>query len=46
MEVVGVLNEQVIAGAQNSGGTMLDVNNIIYIPLNAMQYRFWTRAAA
>jgi putative ABC transport system permease protein len=41
MEVVGVLTEQVMAGSQNSGGTMLDVNNIIYIPLNAMQYRFW-----
>ena len=41
MEVVGVLTEQVMAGAQNSGGTMLDVNNIIYIPLNTMQYRFW-----
>ena len=41
MEVVGVLNEQVMAGAQNSGGAMLDVNNIIYIPLNTLQYRFW-----
>jgi putative ABC transport system permease protein len=41
MEVIGVLTEQVMAGAQNSGGTMLDVNNIIYTPLNTLQYRFW-----
>src|ERR1019366_6718620 len=34
MEVVGVLSEQVMAGAQNSGGAMLDVNNVLYIPLN------------
>ena len=30
-----------MAGAQNSGGTMQDVNNIIYIPFNTFQYRFW-----
>ena len=41
MEVVGVLSEQVMAGAQNSGGGMLDVNNSVYIPLNTMRYRFW-----
>ena len=41
MEVIGVLNEQVMAGSTNSGGAMLDVNNIIYIPLNTLQYRFW-----
>jgi putative ABC transport system permease protein len=41
MEVVGVLSEQVMAGAQNSGGGMLDVNNIVYIPLNTLRYRFW-----
>ena len=26
------------------GGTMQDVNNIIYIPLNTFQYRFWDPA--
>ena len=45
LEVVGVLNEQLMAGAQNSGGTMLDVNNIVYIPLNTFQYRFWDQSA-
>jgi putative ABC transport system permease protein len=41
MEVVGVLHEQLMAGSQSSGGAMQDINNIIYIPLNTMQYRFW-----
>jgi putative ABC transport system permease protein len=45
MEVVGVLNEQLMAGAQNSGGAMQDVNNIVYIPLNTFQYRFWDQTA-
>jgi putative ABC transport system permease protein len=46
LEVVGVLKEQLMAGAQNSGGTMQDVNNILYIPLNTFQYRFWDRSAS
>ena len=41
LEVVGVLSEQVMAGSTNSGANMQDVNNIIYIPLNTFQYRFW-----
>jgi putative ABC transport system permease protein len=45
LEVVGVLNEQLMAGAQNQGGAMQDVNNIVYIPLNTFQYRYWDRSA-
>ena len=45
LEVVGVLKEQLMAGAQSSGGSMQDVNNIIYIPANTFQYRFWDRSA-
>jgi len=45
LEVVGVLNEQLMAGAQSSGGTMQDINNIVYIPLNTMQYRYWDQSA-
>ncbi|HTS29078.1 MAG TPA: ABC transporter permease [Bryobacteraceae bacterium] len=45
MAVLGVLNEQLMAGAQSSGGAMQDVNNIIYIPLNTFQYRFWDQSA-
>jgi putative ABC transport system permease protein len=44
LQVVGVLKEQLMAGSQNTGGTMQDVNNIIYIPFNAFQYRFWDRS--
>jgi putative ABC transport system permease protein len=46
LQVVGVLREQLMAGAQNSGGAMQDVNNIIYIPLNSFQYRFWDRSGS
>ena len=45
LEVVGVLGEQIMAGAQNQGGAMQDVNNIVYIPLNTFQYRYWDRSA-
>ena len=41
LEVVGVLNEQLMAGSTNTGGAMQDVNNIVYIPLNTFQYRFY-----
>ena len=45
LEVVGVLNEQLMAGAQSSGGAMQDINNIVYVPLNTMQYRFWDQSS-
>ena len=45
LEVVGVLQEQIMAGSQSSGGAMQDINNIVYIPLNTMQYRFWDQSA-
>jgi putative ABC transport system permease protein len=44
LQVVGVLREQVMAGAQSSGGAMQDVNNIVYIPLNTFQYRYWDQS--
>ena len=46
LTVVGVLTEQLMAGAQSSGGQMQDINNIIYIPLNTLQYRFWDQSFA
>jgi putative ABC transport system permease protein len=46
LEVVGVLKEQLMAGSQNSGAAMQDINNILYIPLNTFQYRFWDRSAS
>lgn len=45
LEVVGVLQEQIMAGSQSSGGGMQDINNIVYIPLNTIQYRFWDQSA-
>jgi putative ABC transport system permease protein len=44
LQVVGVLQEQIMAGAQSSGGTMQDINNIVYIPLNTFQYRYWDQS--
>jgi len=44
LKVVGVLKEQLMARAQNSGGSMPDANNVIFIPLNSFQYRFWDRS--
>src|SRR6266567_7338318 len=44
LEVIGVLNEQLMAGAQSSGGVMQDINNIVYIPLNTLQYRYWDQS--
>jgi putative ABC transport system permease protein len=46
LEVVGVLSEQLMAGAQNSGGSMQDINNIVYIPLNTFQYRFYDQSSS
>ncbi|HEY2015808.1 MAG TPA: ABC transporter permease [Bryobacteraceae bacterium] len=45
LEVIGVLSEQLMAGAQSAGGAMPDVNNIVYIPLNTFQYRYWDQSA-
>ncbi|HYL73239.1 MAG TPA: ABC transporter permease [Bryobacteraceae bacterium] len=41
LEVVGVLGEQLAPGSQNAGAQMQDLNNIIFIPLNTFQYRYW-----
>jgi putative ABC transport system permease protein len=41
LEVVGVLGESVQAGSQSRGGRMENPNNIVYVPFNTFQYRFW-----
>ena len=46
LQVVGVLSEQLMAGSTNSGGSMQDINNIVYIPQNTFQYRFWDTSAS
>jgi putative ABC transport system permease protein len=45
LEVVGILTEQIMAGAQNTGGAMQDPNNIVYVPLNTMRYRYWDQGS-
>src|SRR5262249_58059552 len=34
-----------MAGAQNTGGKMQDLNNVVYIPLNTFQYRYWDQSS-
>jgi len=41
LEVTGVLGEQLASSGQSSGGKMQDLNNIVYIPLNTFQYRYF-----
>ena len=41
LEVAGVLGEQLASSGQSSGGKMQDLNNIVYIPLNTFQYRYF-----
>ena len=41
VRVAGVLRSLINSGSQNLAGAARDVNNIIYIPLNTFQYRFW-----
>jgi putative ABC transport system permease protein len=45
LEVVGVLQERISAGESSKGGEMDDPNNIIYVPFNTFQYRFWDMSA-
>ncbi len=44
LEVAGVLREQIVSGSQNLGASMQDLNNIVFVPLNTFQYRFWDRS--
>jgi len=44
--VVGVLSEQIMAGSRNAPtGGIEDPNNIVYVPLNTFQYRFWDQSS-
>jgi len=46
LEVVGVLSEQLMAGSRNApSGGIEDPNNIVYVPLNTFQYRFWDQSS-
>ncbi len=45
LEVVGVLSETLRSTGQSRGGKMEDLNNVIYVPFNTFQYRFWNMEA-
>jgi putative ABC transport system permease protein len=46
LEVVGVLAGQLMAGSTNTGGSMQDLDNIVYIPLNTFEYRFYDESSS
>jgi len=41
LRVVGVLEEQISDGGSAGGAKAIDRNNVIFIPLNTFQFRFW-----
>jgi len=41
VRVAGVLARQLTSGGGSSGTQTQDANNVIYVPLNTYQYRFW-----
>jgi len=46
LEVIGILSEQLMSGSQNApSGGIEDPNNIVYIPFNTLQYRFWDQSS-
>ncbi|MBC8164869.1 MAG: FtsX-like permease family protein, partial [Bryobacteraceae bacterium] len=45
LEVVGILRERIAAGERSKGSQMEDPNNIVYVPFNTFQYRFWDMSA-
>jgi len=45
LEVIGVLEEQLAENPRREGGATPDVNNVIYIPINTFEYRFYDPGA-
>jgi len=46
LEVIGVLEEQLMEAPESEGGSLPDINNIIYIPINTFEYRFYDPGAS
>jgi putative ABC transport system permease protein len=40
LEVIGVLEEQLMESSESDGGSLPDINNIVYVPINTFEYRF------
>ena len=45
LEVIGVLEAQLMASPRSEGGSMPDINNVVYIPMNTFEFRFWDRGS-
>ncbi|MEN6533577.1 MAG: ABC transporter permease [Bryobacteraceae bacterium] len=45
LEVIGVLGRLLVAGSRSVGAELEDLNNVIYIPFNSFQYRFWDNSS-
>ncbi len=45
LEVVGVLGSSVDSGPAGAGGASEDRNNVVLVPFNTFQYRFWDMSA-
>ncbi len=41
LEVIGTLGQTLATTGQTHGGRLEDLNNVIYVPFNTFQYRFW-----
>jgi putative ABC transport system permease protein len=46
LEVVGVLEEQLMESPESQGGALPDINNIVYVPINTFEYRFYDPGAS
>jgi putative ABC transport system permease protein len=45
LEVIGVLDERLAENPRREQGATLDVNNVIYVPINTFEYRFFDPGA-
>ncbi len=45
LEVIGVLGRLLVAGSRSVGAQLEDLNNVVYIPFDSFQYRFWDNSS-
>ena len=46
LEVIGVLEEQLSENPRQDAGATPDINNVLYVPINTFEYRFYDPGAA
>jgi len=44
LEVIGVLGGRLSSEGQGGGAKIQDPNNVVYVPFNTFQYRFWDQS--